>query len=307
MKRFVAALALASLSALAAPARADRTDAETFFEAAKMYRDAGRYEEACPRFAASRALQDGVGVTLYLADCEDHLGHSASAWRAFRAAESLATTKGDPRAATARARASALEPKLLHVRLASTRWPGRVQIDDTPPIPASEASAGIAVDPGEHRVTLLAGKASTTARAYVDAKVPTLTIHVAPPLVLTSAKAQVAAPAADSRSVEPPSRLDGRTREHVELGLLVVAGVGSALGAGFLVTRNQSMTNPGQGTPQVDNEATVGATTAFGIAGAALVSAIVLYLSAPAEKSTALRLTPSLANHGLAGALSGTF
>ena len=299
---------LFAIAATATPARAERTDAETFFRAAKMYRDAGNYEEACPRFAASRALEDGVGIALYAGDCEEHLGHTASAWRAFHAAESMAAAKGDKRGATAHARAVALESKLLHIRVAPTAWRGRVQIDDTPPVAMTEATAGVAVDPGVHRVTLLAGKASTTKHAYVGPRVPTVTIHLEPPPSLTSStRPQVAAIATDSRAPEAPARFDARTREHVEIGLLAVAGIGTALGAGFVVTRNQSMANPGPGAPQVDNQATVAATTSFGIAGAALVSAIVLYLSTPAEKSSALRFAPSLADRAAGGVLSGTF
>lgn len=299
---------LCAVAAIATPARAERTDAETFFLAAKVYRDAGNYEEACPRFAASRALEDGVGVALYAGDCEAHLGRSASAWRAFRAAESMAAAKGDKREATAHARAVALESKLLHIRLAPTAWRGRVQIDDTTPMTAAEASAGVAVDPGVHRVTLLAGKTSTTKHAYVGPRVPTVTVHLDPPPSLTaSTRPQVPTMATDSRPADASPRFDARTREHVEIGLLAVAGIGTALGAGFVVTRNQSMTNPGQGAPQVDNQATVAATTSFGIAGAALVSAIVLYLSLPAEKSSALRFAPSLADRAAGAALSGTF
>src|SRR5271166_1041789 len=96
----------AHIDADAAHARAD-----ALFTAARQLRDAGLYEDACPKFAQTEEIEPGVGVMLYLADCYQHTGHSAKAWAEFRKAERLARDRSDKRADVAKARADALEPR----------------------------------------------------------------------------------------------------------------------------------------------------------------------------------------------------
>src|SRR5580692_9240289 len=81
-----------------APAAGEVGNAEALFDEARDLRDAGHYAEACPKFAESRGLANGVGVTLYLADCYEKVGKTQSAWTEFRNAEKLARDKGDKRA-----------------------------------------------------------------------------------------------------------------------------------------------------------------------------------------------------------------
>ena len=68
-------------------------------------------------FAESKRLAPGLGVTLYLADCYERIGRTASAWTEFKAAEGLARARSDQRAEVARALAQALEPKLERVTI----------------------------------------------------------------------------------------------------------------------------------------------------------------------------------------------
>src|SRR6185437_15434982 len=75
------------------PARAqnasDKAAAEALFDAAKKLYADKKYAEACTRFDASEKLDRGIGTLLYLADCYEHVGRTASAWATFREAESL--------------------------------------------------------------------------------------------------------------------------------------------------------------------------------------------------------------------------
>src|SRR4051795_11986152 len=90
----VAALALT----LAAPARAgDSAAAEALFQQAKMLTEQQRYDEACPKFAASYKLDKTLGTLLNLADCEEHIDHVASAWAHWGEAVELAQKTGDKR------------------------------------------------------------------------------------------------------------------------------------------------------------------------------------------------------------------
>jgi hypothetical protein len=94
-------------------ARADPTDdqvrAQALFEEAKALRGARRITAACADFEESRRLDEGIGVTLYLADCYEHAGDLRRAATDFRRAEALAAARGDKRAAVARRRAEVLE------------------------------------------------------------------------------------------------------------------------------------------------------------------------------------------------------
>jgi hypothetical protein len=111
--------ALARAQATPAPVTpgSDVAQAEALFNEAKELRDAGRFAEACPKFAESRRLGPGIGVTLHLADCYEKVGKTQSAWTEFRNAEKLAREREDKRADVASARAQALEPRLNRLTL----------------------------------------------------------------------------------------------------------------------------------------------------------------------------------------------
>jgi hypothetical protein len=111
-RRLAATLALASLvgSGIArADPKADEARAEALFEEAKALRGAGRVAEACADFEESRRLDEGIGVTLYLADCYQQAGDPRRARREFRRAQALAIARGDARADVAGQRADAIE------------------------------------------------------------------------------------------------------------------------------------------------------------------------------------------------------
>lgn len=93
-----------------------RAAAEALFDEAKALMSAQRFTEACPKFAASQAMDPAVGTMLNLGDCLEKLGRTASAWAEFRAAAAAARTKGQTeRAEVARKRADAIEPRLVRL------------------------------------------------------------------------------------------------------------------------------------------------------------------------------------------------
>lgn len=107
-------------------------DADTLFEEGKALARAGRYAEACDRFAKSLALERTIGTELNLADCHKHLGHFREAWGLFIVAAGESETSDDPnRTATAgkvRDMATALEPMMttMIVKVAQPSLPGLV-------------------------------------------------------------------------------------------------------------------------------------------------------------------------------------
>src|SRR5258708_3169049 len=127
--------------------------ADTLFNAAKQLRDGGQVADACPMFAESKRLAPAVGITLYLGDCYDRLGPTASAWEHFRDGGRLARGGGDEkRAAGAQGGAQALESKLDRLTGVSRAGPheGWQVLVDGAPVPADRWNAALAVDPGDH-------------------------------------------------------------------------------------------------------------------------------------------------------------
>jgi tetratricopeptide (TPR) repeat protein len=89
-------LALAASVAAAADARpplaprAGEGQAEELFDKGRRLLLSGRYEQACPVFDASFRLTATVGTLLNRADCYEHTGRLADAWRLFDQAASWA-------------------------------------------------------------------------------------------------------------------------------------------------------------------------------------------------------------------------
>jgi hypothetical protein len=151
-----------SLLLLVAPSTAfaqqrDPAGAEALFREGRRLATLGEYSSACPKFAESERLDEAAGTLFNLADCEEHVGKTASAWEHFaRSVERLAP--GDPRRDYAREHVGLLETRLA--RLTVTTAPG------TPPsaavsrdgvlLGAASIGAPLPVDPGEHVIVVSA-------------------------------------------------------------------------------------------------------------------------------------------------------
>ncbi len=116
MRHVNKAVAVVTLFAIG-PARADSAAAEALFRDGRNLIKQGRLAAGCDKIGASQKLDASVGTLLNLGDCREKLGQLASAWAAFREAESLAKRKGDDnkRLVEASKRAAALEPKLSNL------------------------------------------------------------------------------------------------------------------------------------------------------------------------------------------------
>lgn len=146
-------------AAAAEPARPAEEAAERLFEDGRQLMADGNYAFACAKLAASLRLDPGIGTMLYLADCLDRNGQTASAWEQFRAAATAAARVSDGRETVARARAAGLEPKLSTLTiLFAARSPGAAVVLARDDIPVDPATIGqkVPVDPGRHTVTATA-------------------------------------------------------------------------------------------------------------------------------------------------------
>jgi hypothetical protein len=217
----VSGMALLSLSAHADPSNDSRGAAQVLFDRGRELVEHDRFAEACPQFAESQRLDPGIGTLLWLADCYENTGQTASAWAAFSEAAETAAQRHDAREAIARARAAKLEATLSRLTIAVP--PEVAAVPDVEihcdGVLVSDASWGRAVpiDPGSHTITANAPHRRlwwTTIELALGAQGTSVTV---PPLapedspLATPAPSEVAA-----RPEEPP-------QDHARHGMRVTA------------------------------------------------------------------------------------
>lgn len=294
---------LGALPAAAAPSAADKAAAEALFQEAQGLMAAGNVSAACGKFESSYALDPGLGAKLYLADCYDRSGKSASAWALFKEAHAIAQNTGQAdREQSASERAADLEQRLsrLEIRVPAEGLPPNVELTlNGSPIPNASLGSALPVDPGTQTIVV-------RARGYkprtLSIDVPVGPVTKSLDLPTLEREPRRPAPVAPTTVAPPPvSGSDGNVQRVLGfatggLGLL-------SLGAsGFFAYRASSLDNDSRancltddpnactsaGASQRDDARMSGnlATGTF-IAGAVLTGAgLVLVLTAPSGEDT---------------------
>lgn len=263
---------------------AQRAAAQALFDEAKSLMVQRRFEQACPKLAASQALDPAVGTRLNLADCLEKLGHTASAWAEFRAAVTAARAKGQTeRADIARRRSAALERILVRLSIMPpTGSNDAIEIRKNGTI-LERGSWGVAlpVDPGRHVVEAsISGKHVFRTEVNVPNKPGTVVTTVIPPL--------------DDSTY---SKRQGQQGITLALGAVSVVSlvVGGVLGARAIARNSETTTHCDQrnfcdetGVALRRDATTFGnASTAVFILGATTgAGAIVLHLATPKSTHT---------------------
>jgi serine/threonine-protein kinase len=314
---FAVAIVLATSTFVASAHAGDTATAQALFDEGKRLMSQHDYAAACSKFEESQRQDPGLGTLFHLADCEERLGETASAWAAFKevAAEARAHAEAS-RAIVASDRAQALEEKLARLTIeagAVQGTPGLEILRDGKPLGAAELSAGLPVDPGSHLVEARApgkGTWSTTvdvrdgARVVVtipllaDTPAPGPVPAVVPPLPLPT-PAQPSPPASPSTSMttttsaDVPSSPPGRAQRAT--GLIVGAvglaglGVGTYFGVVSLDRHREAESHctgntcDATGVSQRDDARQAGnaSTVAFAAGGALLLGGVITYALAP--------------------------
>jgi tetratricopeptide (TPR) repeat protein len=228
-----AALALA-LPARAEPTANQRATAEALFRRATELMDAQKFTEACEKFQASQDLDPMLGTLLYLADCYDRAGRSASAWALFQTASQKARLAGQgDRERIAKERADNLEARLslLDVKVAPGRQvPGlEVSVGGTP-VPAASFNTALPFDPGPTRVEARAPGRKPWAVVVDLAAGPTTQAVEIPELALLPR--QATSPREPGRAPEPEKKSSSQGTLGVVTGAvgLVTLGVAAYFG-----------------------------------------------------------------------------
>lgn len=160
-RRLLGLAALLSLGSVARTASAEpsstqRAAAEALFRKAAELMDEKRFNEACDKFQASQELDPTLGTMLYLADCYDRAGRSASAWALFQTASQKARHDGQPdRERIAKERADELEARLSLLSLtvdAARQAPGLEVSVGGAAVPSASFNTPLPFDPGPTRV-----------------------------------------------------------------------------------------------------------------------------------------------------------
>ncbi len=286
---------------------ASNTAGSMLFDAGRELAKANKYAEACAKFEQSYALDNGIGTELNLADCHEHLGHWAQAWRLFDDAQQRISDDNEGRSKFAHGRAAALLRKLAMV-VVNVPDPTLPALSVTVAGRAVKVSAVITehVDPGPIVVEVAQPGTRIFAQTKEADAGATVIFDVATPAVV---------------EVEPPG-----ARRHTRVVIsLVVAGGGLALLASGIVVgivadgqyndavdpRNGCMSSSaglvcpdGQRQKAIDAGGLADVGTGLGVVGiAAIVSGAILYATAPKD----LVVTPMASNRSAGLAISGRF
>jgi hypothetical protein len=323
---FACALVVLVLTALprasAQISSSDKAMAEMLFDRGLTAMRQGDFESACPQLEQSQAIDRGIGTMLYLAECYEKLGRTASAWAMFREAASAARAEGQTdRANTGNARASRLEPQLskLTINVApDNRVPGLSLARNGEPIPPGVWGLASPVDPGEQHIEARApGHANWTVSVNLPPNGASLNVDVprladlpeapAPAPSLTPSPAQNA-PQPLPLAAAGPMR-DGPPRQWQKpLGLVlggagvVALGLGGYFG-GRAISKNNRLNDAcpdkdlpcAAGAPLQDSAHNAASmANVFVIGGAALLAGgLIVYFTAPAHDTQL-----SLSGHG---------
>ncbi len=230
MKRLRFAALLVATSTLvtfnAGAQSSGRAAAEALFQEATTLMDAKKYAEACDKFAASQELDPGLGTMLYLADCYDRAGRSASAWALFREVEDRSRRASQPdRERIAGERATALEPKLskLEVRVAPKQRVRDLELRvGGSVLPQASWNVALPVDPGLTKIEARApGKRPLTLQITVTPGATSQVIEM-PAMVDAPVAKRGEASGATNRPA-PPQSSTQRTLGFVMSGAGLVA------------------------------------------------------------------------------------
>ena len=232
-----------SLTLHAPPSYAQTRDpaaAEALFREGRSLSDAGDIAGACAKFRESDRLDPAVGTTFNIADCEERLGHLATAWTLFdEVAQRLPAA--DKRRTVSQKRAAALEPRLpkLSVKLVAGAPEGTRVTRDGVELGSASLGTPLPIDPGEHTVVVSApGRAERPFKVIVsEREIRALEVAPGDP---SAAPVQTKPLATLPIETAPPPQHDSRTLAYV-LGGVGVAGFITGAVAGALVLQKKGV------------------------------------------------------------------
>lgn len=335
--RFASLAPVCALLLQVALARAqnDKAAAEALFDEGVRLMKQNDFSEACPKLEESERIDPAVGTLLYLGECYERVGKTASSWATFREAASLANNSNQAeRARVAGGRARELEPKLSRLSIDLTpdaaRISGVVVKRSGQRVEPSLYGTALPVDPGEYSVEVTApGYETWTAPIMVEAGGVSVSVRVpglmkvpeAPVTPPPTAKTSVSADQGPAPAPLPPPAKHRRTTGQT-LGLVVggvgvtVLGLGTYFGvraigknsdAEAFCSGNNRCTQSGIDLTDEAKKYASAANIAFALGGGLVALGGVIFLSTGASDSDRVALVPLLGPNTAAASISGSF
>ncbi len=275
--------------------------AQALFDEGKALFNADDFANACPKLAESKELARGIGVTLYLANCEESIGKRASALSHYREAETLAHTRGDARESVAREYATRLEDETARIHIHLAPGSPKLTVTDNGHPVSVNSNRGFPADPGSHKIRASSsGKGEWSEVVHVPDSVEgvdgmTIELSVPP---LTDGAIISDHSTLDDRPAQPPSSLSMQKAIAIGVGGVGIVGLGVGTFLGLHAKSLQDESNgPGGGCNANDacnpdgqdlRRSALSSATAssvfFILGGAAVVTGVVLYATAPPSR-----------------------
>jgi len=335
LRRFASLAPVFGLLLHAAPADAqnDKAAAEALFDQGVRLMKQNSFIDACPKLEESERIDPAVGTLLYLGECYERIGKTASAWATFREAASLANNMGQAdRGRVAASRAQELEPRLsrLSIELSPdvARTAGVVVKRGTQRLEPSLYGTPLPVDPGEYSIEVSAPGYETwttpikveTGGASASVRVPGLVKRpedaTPPPSATpTGPRSDLAVP-----PTAAPAKHGLTTGQTVGLVVGGVGVIGLGLGTYFgvrAISKNSDAegycsgdnlcTQPGLDLTDKAKKDATASNIAFAVGGALVAVGGVVFLSSGSSDSERLALVPLLGPRSAAASIAGRF
>ncbi len=287
----------------------DPVTAEQLFADGKAAMQKGKIGEACGKFEESQRLDPSIGTEFNLADCNERNGNTATAWSQFMEVAALAHNSRQPsREEAARARASAIEPKLARLVIRVPSPDPKIEIvRDGILVGRAQWNGSVPVDPGEHRIVARSeGRKTWEKSVIISSTAVTSTVEVPELEVSTAPESKIVLVPSEERLAKRDAGKVQRVAGLSVLGLgLVGLGIGTAYGIASKTHRDDAN---GHCVGSRCDASGVGAkydaladgnasTVAFAIGGAATITGALLFFTAPSEtkERRALRAAPMIA------------
>jgi len=316
---------------------ADKAAAEALFDRGLALMKDNKYQEACERLEQSQAIERGIGTMLYLAECYEKIGRTASAWALFREAASTAQAAGQTdRADAGKRRAERLEKDLSRLTLQippANRLPEMVVKDNGTQLQRVVWGVPLPVDPGSHRIEVSApGYLTWSSEVKVEDRGSSAEVHVpalakdANAVAVSAPAGGASSPASSSSSALAPAQAapeEGMSKLRIVGIVLGAAGivgiaVGAAMGGVAMGTKNdvKDLQRECMGeacASKIDDgiddaKKQANASTGMWIAGGALLAGgLVTFLIAPKHDVRKTDVALSLSPQGAGVRVGGVF
>lgn len=301
-------------------AAAQNAAAEALFTDGEKLLKEGKLAEACDAFEASNRLEPRAGTLINLGTCREQNQQLASAWSAFK--DALSRVKDPKKKKIAEARVKAIEPRLSYLTISvpdESRIEGLAVLRDAQPVDPALWNRGIPIDGGRYVVSGRApGHEEWATTIEVPAEGGKISVEV--PRFKEIVKLVEPPPDQPLPAMQPPSdpvtvRADdpgvwsGKRKLALGLAGLAVAAAGGGVILGRQADQAEkdafalcpdpevSCTDAREANATLDRarDRALYANIAFGVGGAAAVTAVILWLTgAPEPGEARVAVTPRL-------------